>query len=168
MRSRQLFTSSCLMMWAGLVAVVYSTSEAWPHAGIYCPLSPVYPEDISLFGCILISSLPLLSLQPSWICLVSIRSRAHGWDPPLYHVLTCLQKVSHSKRSAGAWSGTPASPPSSGGTILVTTSCCPNSEAESVSQSTAQGMPHSSLRTLKCLIVDTTPVKSSGGLQMTA
>lgn len=62
MRSRQLFTSPCLMMWAGLVAVVYSTSETWPHAGMYCPMSPIYLEDISLFCCILISSLPLLFL----------------------------------------------------------------------------------------------------------
>lgn len=40
-------------------AVVYSTSETWLHAGIYCPVSPVYLEDVSLFYHILIASLPL-------------------------------------------------------------------------------------------------------------
>lgn len=152
--------------WLGVV--VCSTSGTWPRAGTYCPVSPVYLEDISLPCCILISSLPLLCLQPSWICPVSTRSQAHGWEPPLYHVLMCLQKISPSKRSSGAWRGTPALPPSSRGTTLVTTSCSLNSEAESASQSTTQGMPHSSFRALKCLTVDTTLVKSSGGLEITA
>lgn len=42
-----------------LAAVVCSTSETWPHAGIYCPVSPICLEDASLFCCILISSFPL-------------------------------------------------------------------------------------------------------------
>lgn len=137
MRSRQLFTSPCFMMWAGLV--LCSTAHLRPgfmlaSSAQWVPsVRRTFPSSAAFwflpFHC--------CSLQPSWICMVSTRSRACGGDPPLCLVGIHRQKVSPSKGSAGVWSGTPAPLPSSGGMIPVTMSCCLNTEAVSASQRTA-------------------------------
>lgn len=138
------------------------------HAGFHCLVIPICPKDFPSSDAFLFLPFNSCFLQPSWICLLSTRWKGNGWAPPLYHVHMCPQKVSHSKYSPGAWSETTAPPPSFGGMNLVTTSCWLGSETGSASQSAAQGMPHSVSRTLKFPTVDTTPVKSSGGLKITA
>lgn len=62
--------------WLG--AVVCSTSETWPRAGTYCPVSPISLEDVSLPCCILISSLPLLFLA-AFLDLSSVHQVTGTW-----------------------------------------------------------------------------------------
>lgn len=168
MSSKKLFTSLCSVRWPRFswLWVGYSTSKM--HAGFHCLVIPICPKDFPSSDAFLFLPFNSCFLQPSWICLLSTRWKGNGWAPPLYHVHMCPQKVSHSKYSPGAWSETTAPPPSFGGMNLVTTSCWLGSETGSASQSAAQGMPHSVSRTLKFPTVDTTPVKSSGGLKITA